>query len=89
MSASCVITQATEDLQAWRVLQGGFLEPFKSVGITPPRGRQGHSVPTPRPLQGSKLVHVAGRIQGQRSGMIGKRIVCARYYNVVSNNTAQ
>lgn len=42
---------------------GGFLEPFKSIGITPPRGRQGHSVPTPRHLQGSKLVHVAGRIQ--------------------------
>ena len=23
---------------------------FNSVGITPPRGRQGHSVPTPKPL---------------------------------------
>ncbi len=28
------------------------LEPFESLGITPPRGRQGHSVPTPRPLAG-------------------------------------
>lgn len=37
------------------------MEPFEAVGITPPRGRQGHSVPTPRPLVGSKLVvHVAG-----------------------------
>lgn len=29
-----------------------FMEPFESIGITPPRGRQGHSVPTPRPLAG-------------------------------------
>lgn len=26
------------------------LPPIDSVGITPPRGRQGHSVPTPQPL---------------------------------------
>lgn len=43
--------------------EAGFLEPFQSVGITPPRGRHGHSVPTPRPLQGSKLVMVAGRAE--------------------------
>lgn len=43
--------------------EAGFLEPFQSVGITPPRGRHGHSVPTPRPLQGSKLVLIAGRAE--------------------------
>ena len=56
-------------------LTRGFLEPFKAVGITPPRGRQGHSVPTPRPLQGSKLVHVAGRIEDSGE-------VCTLYIHV-------
>ncbi len=32
-------------------MEGGlYREPFETVGITPPRGRQGHSVPIPRPV---------------------------------------
>lgn len=53
--------------------EAGFLEPFQSVGITPPRGRQGHSVPTPRPLQGSKLVMVAGRAEDRGEVRQGRR----------------
>lgn len=30
----------------------GYLKPFESVSFTPPHGRSGHSVPTPRPLGG-------------------------------------
>ena len=33
----------------------GYLQPFDSIGITPPRGRGGHSVPLPRPLTGACL----------------------------------
>ena len=33
----------------------GYLQPFDSIGITPPRGRAGHSVPLPRLLTGASL----------------------------------
>ena len=33
----------------------GYLQPFDSIGITPPRGRGGHSVPLPRLLTGASL----------------------------------
>ena len=59
---------------AWN--RGGFLEPFQSVGITPPRGRQGHSVPTPRPLVGSKLVHVAGSLLHGDQTDVRRTCVC-------------
>ena len=33
----------------------GYLQPFDSIGITPPRGRAGHSVPLPRLLTGGSF----------------------------------
>ena len=48
------------------------LPPFDSIGITPPRGRQGHSVPTPRPLSAGErprqLDSVAQQHKSRKSG---------------------
>ena len=54
---------------------------FEPIGITPPRGRLGHSVPTPKPLGNSMLVKptaVANGAVAMENGKVWTMIVDER-----------